>query len=175
MSVIRPIVLALLATSAAFGALVACRSAVNLDVAYRSATSDAAAGDAGEGGVPTGVELEACPCDESAGFGCCVTTNGPSFCTTDHAQCQQERGVFMRCSRFDPNTESHCCWNGPIGTRDSQTAYAAFCDAGAPACTGNADCQTYATSQRTCIVKKCNDQQIGVCGTQGTTAEPACP
>jgi hypothetical protein len=170
---IRSGVLAFLGGSAIFGALAACRSAVNLDVAYRDAASVDASDD-GETGAPPGVELEACPCDEAAGFGCCVTSVGPSFCTTELGQCEAEHGVFMKCFRPDPNTESDCCWNGAIGSRGSQAAYAGYCDAGPPACAADPDCRKHSLTQRACLVTTCGTQQIGVCGTEGG-APPACP
>jgi hypothetical protein len=177
-AVMRSAVLALLAACATFGALAACRSAVNLDVTYRDASPTAdASDDGGEAGIPPGTQLEGCPCDEAAGFGCCVTSVGPSFCTTDLGQCEAEQGVFMKCFRPDPNTESECCWHGDVvGSSKSQTAYAAYCDGGPPACATDNDCRNFAQTQRTCLVKLCGTAgpQIGVCGAEGG-APPACP
>jgi len=164
--------LALLGASAIIGALAACESAVNLDVDYRDAqTSNPNDASAEASGPGEGVALEGCPCDESQGFGCCVTTNGPSFCTTELAQCTQERGVFMRCFRANPLNESECCWHGD--GPGAVAAYAGACDGGPPACVLDTDCRSQPTA-RTCLVRPCGGLQIGFCGQEGG-APPSCP
>jgi hypothetical protein len=158
----RAILVALAAMSLAAAA--ACESAVNLNVAYRE-TGLADAGDDADAGPPPGNELEACPCDESAGLGCCVTSNGPSFCTANEAACNAEKGVYMKCLRQNPLHESVCCWHG--SGPGALTAYAAFCDGGVSACLESSDC---AGGQK-CTTTKCNEVVVGACG----DVAPACP
>jgi len=174
MSVIRSASFAFFGASVLLGAVAACESAINLDVNYRDAspTGDASE-DGGEAGVPQGVELEACPCDESQGFGCCVTSNGPSFCTLDSNQCGHEKGVFMKCFRPSAVAESACCWHAGDKDNPPVAAYAGYCDAGPAACVDNNDCRG-AQAGPVCITRLCGGQTIGQCGAAGGP-QPPCP
>ncbi len=161
---------ALIRSSILLVALAACESAVNLDIEYTDASASDAGAEGGEAPAP-GVELEACPCDETQGFGCCVTTNGPSFCTLDANQCTQEKGVFMKCFRPSVVMESVCCWHGSgVG---AVVAYAGICDGGPAACVDDDDCRG-AASGATCLHRPCGGQEIGQCGAPGGEP-PVCP
>jgi hypothetical protein len=161
--------LGLLAAGAA--GIVACASAVNLDVQY----ADVASGDAGpdaepdSGPVmtpPSGAsELEACPCDQSQGLSCCVSAVGPAFCTTDRARCESEQGAFYGCFGPDLTTESVCCWHGTGAL--ALTAFAAVCTApSVAACTSSVACGAGVE----CTVVDCGGVRIGGCG-----QAPTCP
>ena len=172
MPVIRSFTFAVFGASVLLGALAACESAINLDVAYRDAsvTSDATDEGGEAGTTPSGVELEACPCDEAQGFGCCVTNNGPSFCTLNSDQCANEKGVFMKCFRPSATAESACCWH----TRPNEppvAAYAGYCDAGPAACVDDNDCRG-AQSGSKCLTRLCGGQTIGNCGPAGGALPP---
>ena len=152
--------------------VLACESATNLDVSYATpdgGNADAAGSDAdpdaGEADSATPVLLEGCPCDQSAGFGCCVTPTG-AFCTNDHDTCTGEKGEFLRCSRRDPSFESECCWLG--SGAGATTRFAAACDGGPTACLGDTDC--IGTGQ-TCKTSTCAGFTFGQCA----SAAPACP
>lgn len=153
--------------------LAACESAANLDVSY----GDAAAAPQVDGGAdaitpPSPVSFSACPCDESAGFGCCVVPGGASYCTTDTTLCTTvDQGMHLRCVHPDPSTESMCCWRpGTGGTaKGAVAAYASSCDGGSPACTENGDCAGTGFSE--CKVSKCNGVDIGACAKD----PPPCP
>jgi hypothetical protein len=154
----------------------ACQSAVNLDVSYTQpadggagSSPDGAAIDAGLGGAsspattPTvGNELEACPCDQTQGLSCCVSSAGPAFCTTDRSRCDGENGGFYGC--FGPTTDSLCCWHG--SGAHSITAYAGKCDDGPEACTSSADC----SGGKDCLLTECAHVRVGACG-----QVPTCP
>lgn len=162
--------------------LAACESATNLDVDYGDSGAalqgdggvqgaDGGAGDGGEGGTAAVPSFSACPCDESAGFGCCVGQPGqPSYCTTDTSLCAGERGMHLRCGHPDPSTESVCCWHlGPAAKgAGAVAAYASACDGGVPACSENGDC---AGTGKTCMTATCNGVPIGACA----DAPPSCP
>jgi hypothetical protein len=148
-------------------AVVACQDAVNLSVKYNELIPD---GGTGTGAVdaslelPPGNELQACPCDQTQGLACCVSSVGPAFCTTDKDRCDGENGAFYRCFGPDPNTDSLCCWHGS-GAR-ATTAYAATCDAGPRACIRSTDCAPGVD----CLLTDCAGTRIGACGTL-----PTCP
>lgn len=178
---VRIFVLALtagLAASSLGFTLSACESAANLDVSYGDAATAALENDGGgagaEGGeaggpvvVPT--TFSACPCDESAGLGCCLKNN-EAFCTTDTTLCTGESGMHLRCGRPDPNTESVCCWHlGPGGKgAGATTAYASACDGGVPVCSSDSDCSG---TGKPCKIAKCNGVEIGACA----DTAPPCP
>lgn len=159
-------------------ALVACESATNLDVTYGDASAalfEASANDAEAGvvvtppGPPGQGVLPGCPCDESAGLGCCMPAAGKPFCTEDTAVCKQAAGTHLKCVRPDPSTESVCCWN-PDTQVGAVTALAAFCDGGVAACTTDGDC---AGTGQACKTSSCFGGTL-VIGACGPTA-PACP
>lgn len=167
------LVASLLAAGGA-GGVVACQSAVSLDVTY----TDAGAPDAKADGPPMdgmvetppssekGTELEGCPCDETQGLACCVSKVGPPFCTTDLDRCNAEKGAFYRCFGPDRNTESVCCWHG--SGEGALTALAAVCSGGPEACLTNTDC----TGGKACKTRDCpQNVKIGACGED----PPACP
>lgn len=149
--------------------LLACESATNLDVSYAGPDGggDAVAADAAnpapDGGEPT--LFEGCPCDQSAGLGCCVTSAG-AFCTDDFGTCNGAKGEWLRCSKRDPVFESECCWEGS-GT-GAQTRFAAACDGGPTACLTDADC--VGTGQA-CKTTTCSGFTFGQCA----QAAPSCP
>lgn len=153
--------------------LAACESAANLDVTYGDAGA-AAPIDGGPDAVapPIPASFSGCPCDESAGFGCCVVPGGGSYCTTDTTLCTNvDQGMYLRCAHPDPSTESMCCWHlGTAGTANGAiAAYASGCDGGSPACTANGDCA--GTGFDACKITKCNGVDIGACA----AAAPPCP
>ncbi len=162
-------------------ALGACESATNLDVAYGdasaalegSANTDAA-GDAGTPPIPTGSEvLPGCPCDESAGLGCCIPAVGTPFCTGDTSLCTEEKGAHIKCSHADPLTESACCWHNVTadgGATGAVASLAGGCDGGPPACTLPSDC---AGTGQPCSLARCFGGTITI-GACAPTA-PACP
>lgn len=152
--------------SASLASLAGCESVTNLDVRYdESLTADGGEGGV-EGGGPSRVELEGCPCDEHAGLGCCIPATGIPFCTSSDSLCTVEaRGVFARCLYPDPNSESLCCWHG-TGT-GAVAALAAACDGGPEACTRKSDCPGTVE----CKTRDCTGVIIGQCGTEA----PACP
>ncbi|MDB4935729.1 MAG: hypothetical protein JWP87_2701 [Labilithrix sp.] len=168
------------AASLAFG-LVACESATNLDVTYgdasaaleasTSADADAAQGDGGA--PPTPSVVSGCPCDESAGVGCCIPAGGGApFCTTDMTACADEKGAYLRCSQPDPLTESECCWRAVASASGGTATVAAFasgCDGGTPACLVASDCAGSGAS--TCTTAVCHGVTIGACG----ATAPVCP
>lgn len=162
--------------AAAAGSLVlslgACESVTNLEVRYgdaRAAVEDAAGdGEAGTPGGETGV-LPGCPCDETAGLGCCMPANGKAFCTTEAETCAAAKGTYLRCVRPDPGTESACCWR-PSTAVGSATGLAGSCDGGVTACSDDFDC---AGTGETCAKAVCLGGAIviGACA----KAPPACP
>lgn len=176
---------ALLAALSGFGLLalmVACQSAVNLDVQYTDAGLPTAppptssdSGTLAEADPPVvpapvlGEELQGCPCDATQGLACCVSNpaNGVPFCTTDQGRCNAENGAFFRCFGPDPNTESVCCLHRNGAT--SESALAAVCRSGsATVCRVDADCPGVA---KACTITTCpGGVSIGVCD-----ANPVCP
>ena len=175
------LVLAAAATALlALGAtLPACESATNLDVTFGDASNalesgtagdGQAAADAGEGGavvMPAG--LSGCPCDPTAGLGCCMPGSGKPFCTEDTAVCASRMGTHIRCVRPDPSSESVCCWHG--AGAGAVTALAAACDGGPTACSTDGDCA--GSGATTCAMAVCfgGTITIGACG----TVPPTCP
>src|SRR5262249_1927574 len=141
----------------------------NLDVKYM----DLKAADGGDGGdadpapvTPAGNnELEACPCDQSQGLACCVSSKGPAFCTTDQGRCDSEQGAFYRRFGPDRSRDRFCCWTG--AGAGAMTAYAAECKERPTACLKDTHCLGGAT----CHVRKCAGVEIGACGQDA----PACP
>jgi hypothetical protein len=174
------------AATIAFG-LTACESATNLDVTYgdaasaleASASADAdpdAIANAGEGGTstPAPAAVTGCPCDESAGVGCCIPSGGGSpFCTADTSLCAQQKGAYLRCEHPDPITESVCCWHP--ATSDDGTgvgtvaALAGACNGGPTACLVASDCA--GSGQTGCTTVVCRGITIGACG----ATPPVCP
>jgi hypothetical protein len=155
-------------------AVFACESATNLDVSYAAPDSATGASDAGAGADadadPDGATgdllvLEACPCDQAAGLGCCVTPAG-AFCTNDLGTCNDAKGAWLRCAKRDYTFESECCWQG--SGAGSQTRFASACDGGPTACLTDEDCS--GTGQ-TCKTTTCAGFKFGQCA----TSPPACP
>jgi hypothetical protein len=163
----------------AFGAsLVACEAATNLDVTYGDAstaleTGAAADGESADGGeagavaVPNGIS--GCPCDPTAGLGCCMPGSGKPFCTEDTSVCAIRMGTHIRCVRPDPSSESVCCWHG--SGAGAVTALAAACDGGPTACSTDSDCAGSGATK--CAMAECfgGSIVIGACG----TVPPTCP
>ena len=151
-------------------ALLACESATNLDVAYTDASTVVveASADGGEGGVSSSTQktFPGCPCDESAGLGCCIQQDGPAFCTADTNYCTSQKGTHLKCGRPDPTTESVCCWSFPTpkSAIGAVTALASACDAGplATACSTDTDCA--GTGAKKCSTVPCGGITIGQCG-----------
>ena len=165
-----------LTTTASVGSLglglAACESATNLDVKYGDASA-ALEGSAGEDADalaprPGDPILPGCPCDESAGQGCCMAPGGKPFCTADENVCTVAKGTFLRCVRPDPLTESVCCWNS-VPKMGAIAALASACDGGPAACQGDSDC----TGGAACNLQECFDGKIkvGACG----PVKPECP
>jgi hypothetical protein len=157
-------------------AALACESAANLDVSYANvqsgdasaetgATPDAGDPDASESGAGELGIVEGCPCDQTAGLGCCVTPNG-AFCTNDLGDCTSAKGEWLRCSKRDPAFESECCWSGS-GT-GAFTRFAATCDGGTTACLMDADC---AGTNQACNTVTCAGFTFGQCAPNA----PSCP
>lgn len=153
----------------------ACERVANLDVVY----DDAGVVDAGVDATEASVELppptsetaivdKACPCDKSAGQGCCVLRND-LLCAEDSPPCAEARGIFLRCLKPDPSSESVCCWHGEGA--GATTAYAAICAPAATACLENADCSD---PTEICHKADCGKVTIGRCG-PAANAAPACP
>jgi hypothetical protein len=113
---------------------------------------------------PRGNDLEGCPCDQSQGLACCISKEGPSFCTTDQDGCKAEQGAFLRCFGPDLTTESVCCWHG--SGAGASTALAAVCDDGPQACTTSAHC----AGGVECQLTECRGIKVGACG-----QTPVCP
>ena len=157
----------LVALSMVVAAAAACESAANLDVSYRD-TADSgppANVDGGDAADPENpVVLEGCPCDPSQGLGCCVTAKD-AFCTHSEIACAAEKGELIKCSKYDPNSQSECCWHG--SGAGALAAYAIGCDGGPTACLTNADCP----DSGKCSVNTCAGFQFGACG----DTIPACP
>lgn len=178
MSAVR-LALAALSSFAIVVALSACESATNLDVVYASAPdasapTEASAPDAGGGGGEAAAPavLSACPCDETAGLGCCIPSVGAPFCTGDTAVCVEAKGIHVKCSHPDPLTESACCWHTTQGSAGSFTvaALAGACASGSSACTIDTDCA--GTGETKCSLSTCaGGVTIGACG----PTAPACP
>lgn len=146
-------------------ALAGCESVTNLDVRYEALTSDGGEGGA-EGGGPSRVELEGCPCDERAGLGCCIPSTGVPFCTSSDSLCTVEaKGVFAKCLYPDPFSESVCCWHG--SGAGAVAALASACDGGPAACTRKSDCP----GNVECKTRDCAGVIIGQCAADA----PACP
>jgi hypothetical protein len=151
-------------------ALLACESAINLDVTYTdaSASEGSVESEGGEGGTPLTAPktFTACPCDETQGLGCCIPKDGntPPFCTTDTAYCTSLQGEHLKCGRPDPLTESVCCWTFPTpkSAVGAVTALASACDAGpsATACSADSDC---AGTGKKCNTVSCGPVTIGQC------------
>jgi hypothetical protein len=170
---------ALFAVTSAAMLVVACQSAVNLDVKYTDAgATDASTDGSGDpdaqdpeqstSNVSKGEELEGCPCDLTQGLACCVSSVGPPFCTTDQDRCSGEKGAFYKCFGPDPSTESVCCWTG--SGENSITAYAAECKNGRlTACTTDQACPGGTAGE--CHTRVCKGVLIGACGVD----PPACP
>ncbi len=174
MSAMRHALVAVTSSFAVLFALSACESAANLDVVYRdaSAPTEASAPDAGGGEAAVLAMVSACPCDETAGLGCCIPAVGAAFCTADTAVCIEAKGIHVKCSQPDPLTESACCWHTTQGSAGSFTvaALAGACAAGSSACTIDTDCA--GTGETKCSLSTCaGETTIGVCG----PAAPACP
>lgn len=153
-------------------ALTACESATNLDVKYDDAGAalEGSKGDAEGGPVAPGLPtLPGCPCDETAGLGCCMPAVGTPFCTIDRAVCAAAMGTHLGCVGPDPRTESVCCWH-PDTKPGATTALASVCDGGVAACQTNGDC---AGTGKPCTTTKCfgGTITIGACA----TAPPTCP
>jgi len=159
-------------------ALSACESATNLDVTYgdsgaaleTGAPGDGEAPEAGEGGAIIVLPgLSGCPCDPSAGLGCCMPGSGKPFCTGDTTVCASRMGTHLRCVRPDPTTESVCCWHG--SGSGAVTALAAVCDGGPAACSSDSDCE--GSGQTKCAMAVCfgGTIAIGACG----SVPPTCP
>src|SRR5688572_15198994 len=106
----RALFVSMLSFSGLISAIVACESAANLDVTYAPATAIDASTDA-DAGPPPGVAFEGCPCDESQGFGCCVVPKPDTpFCTLDKNECDQAKGMLLKCLRG--RTDDECCLRG---------------------------------------------------------------
>lgn len=162
------------AASAVALALFACEAATNLDVVYAdaSAPTEASAPDAGGGEAAVLAMVSACPCDETAGIGCCIPAVGAPFCTGDTAECVEAKGIHVKCSHPDPLTESACCWHTTQGSAGSFTvaALAGSCAAGSSACSIDTDCA--GTGETRCSLATCAaGVRIGACG----PTAPACP
>lgn len=162
-------------TSFALG-LGACESATNLDVVYGDASTapdarnGALDGGAGDAAAPiTPALLPGCPCEESAGLGCCMPGAGTPFCTGDTSACAAAKGTYLRCTRPDPGTESVCCWHG--SGAGAVTALASACDGGAVACESATDCA--GSGETSCALATCFGGAIviGACG----STPPTCP
>jgi hypothetical protein len=166
--------LSLVAAAGAALALAACEKVANLEVAYGDdGAADGGDGANGEGGpTPPGTEFEGCPCDESAGLGCCVPKIGVPFCTSSSTLCASEQGIHLKCFRPDTLSESACCWHGLGGATGAGavTALASSCDGGAPACTRDEDC--LGTGKK-CAMSACGVDRLGF----GMCADtpPPCP
>jgi hypothetical protein len=168
--------LSLASSGAAALGLAACESATNLDVTYgdASAALEASTSADGQGDapmpMPTSAVVSGCPCDESAGLGCCIPAGGTPFCTADTTVCTQQRGVHVKCGHPDPQSESACCWHvADDGGAGSVAALAATCAAGLTACLVASDCA--GSGQTTCATVLCHGLTIGACG----ATAPACP
>ena len=152
--------------SLALLSLAACESATNLDVQYADAGTsvEAGAGDAEAGAPGLPNTFPGCPCDETAGLGCCIPKVGNPFCTADTDFCTAQKGTHLKCGRPDPLTESACCWHFPAPRQASGavTALGAVCDAGPAACTTDSDC---AGTGMTCKTTMCGGVAIGECAT----------
>ena len=149
-------------TLAALVALVACESAVNLDVEYADAAGDAGVdGEAGPASLPPNT-FPGCPCNETAGVGCCIPKVGNAFCTADTDFCVAQQGMHLKCGRPDPASESTCCWHLPESKTASGavTALAGACHDNTTACAVDSDC---AGTGHTCATKTCAGVVIGQC------------
>jgi len=148
-------------------AVLACETATNLDVSYAGAdaSTDASDVDGGPDGSVATNEVEGCPCDTSAGLGCCVTAAG-AYCTNNLEDCTGAKGTWLRCAHRDAVFESECCWNGSgVG---AQTRFAVACDGGPAACLTNADCTG---TNQPCSTVTCAGFTFGQCA----ATPPACP
>jgi hypothetical protein len=163
---------ALVAVSGSAIGLAACEKVTNLDLAYGAAAEAGADAPSADGGPGPGAEFEGCPCDESAGLGCCVPKVGPPFCTASSTFCASEQGIHLKCLRPDSLTESACCWHGLDGVTSAGalTALASTCDGGAPACTLDEHC---AGTGKKCALAACGPATLGF----GRCADtpPPCP
>jgi len=164
------------ATGAMFAlGLLACASATNLDVSYKSVTTTVEAGadggDAGEAGEdgappdggPSGT-FAACPCDSTLGLACCVPKTGSPFCTASADDCVGAAGVFLECQR--PTADSVCCWHAKVGGGGSVSTYAGECDGGTPSCVADFECPG-----SKCSTTVCDGITMGACG----NTPPSCP
>jgi hypothetical protein len=107
-----------------------------------------------------------CPCDASAGMGCCILGGSASpFCTADGVVCTNASGVYSACQGYDPLTESQCCWNGSPAAGGS-THYASACGERAASCAQQSDCPV----GQSCQTTTCNGTVLGACGVM-----PICP
>jgi hypothetical protein len=107
-----------------------------------------------------------CPCDASAGLGCCILGGGVApFCTANGEACTGANGVFSACQVGDPDTESECCWSGSPAAGGS-THYASSCGQRPASCSGPADCPR----GEPCELATCSGMTVGACGVM-----PTCP
>ncbi len=171
----------------AFAFLPGCESIADLNVRYTDAgaaegASDAADGanaDAADADRPPPIDggpvdsLGKCPCDTTAGIGCCIPAGGAApYCISSFhaASCTSAAGMFVACTEFDAVNDSFCCWHDGTGA-GSETAYAAACNAGPMACRKSSDCSAGAT----CTTVSCGGATdaftVGVCRAAG----PTCP
>jgi hypothetical protein len=155
--------------------LVACASLANVDVSLADAgRADAAQGPLGDrdGGShdaaivlpPAGNSDAGCDCDTTAGLGCCLPAGGgAAFCAAAN-ECTT--GIYAACEKYEPVTESYCCWNDGTGA-GSSTRYAGECGARPVACTRDDEC----TGGAKCETSICGALTIGTCG----GPKPSCP
>lgn len=116
--------------------------------------------------------VASCPCDETAGLGCCIPAIGAAFCTAEAAACIEAKGVHFKCSHPDPLTESASCCHTTQGSAGSfaVAALAGACATGSSACTIDTDCA--GTGETKCSRSTCAGEiTTGVCG----PTAPACP
>ena len=147
--------------AAALLALAACESATNLNVSYTPVT------DGGPDATTNPPEFAGCPCDTSAGLGCCLTKSGTPFCTTSIELCKSQKAMWLECAHPSGAGDSDCCWHGPLlGGQGSLTSYRGECDGGVRACSSDDQCPTNKCSKQTC-----NNVTIGACGDK----VPDCP
>jgi hypothetical protein len=180
------------------GVLAACASLANLDVQYTGSTADAGGDAAAQkngladaaqepaktpsdgpdtGGPPVSSSpLTPCDggvgtaggCDQSQGFGCCLSPSGSKCVSLGELATACSGSVFIGCSQSDPELGA-CCWRDVGNVR--QANLAGDCDGGTIACLGNNDCPEGIA----CATKECgppgNSFRIGQCG----SAAPDCP
>ena len=171
------------------GALAACTSIANVDLAYTDGgvATNSDASSVAEGGAPSSfvdatiIPLQqdaqtstdiACQgadgssCDQTQGLGCCLpAAGGTPFCVDlQTATTACGGGVFMACAKTDQTSESQCCWNG-MGA-GAFTAYAGSCGARPLVCGRDLDCP----AGTPCNIVHCRGLTVGACGTT-----PSCP